>query len=123
MKSQKLRNQLLKDETSLFIKALRKLTAEDFKQAGYGEADVHNQASILFVNGFIDNTKYAIDIAYPANLSQENPKAVCDIRVFVNDECTADFTIFDYKKRKKRRSKRRSKKETPLTKSPQIVNG
>ena len=114
MKSQILRNQLLKDETSLFIKAISKLTAEDFKQAGYGEADVHNQASILFVNGFIDNTKYAIDIAYPANLSQENPKAVCDIRVFVNDECTADFTIFDYKKRKKRRSKRKIKKENAV---------
>ena len=123
MKSQKLRNQLLKDETSLFIKALRKLTAEDFKQAGYGEADVHNQASILFVNGFIDNTKYAIDITYPAYLSQEDPKAVCDIRVFVNDECTADFTIFDYKKRKKRRSKRRSKKENAAPSAANTRNG
>ena len=123
MKSHKLRNQLLKDETSLFIKAIGKLTAEDFKQAGYGEADVHNQASILFVNGFIDNTKYAIDIAYPANLSQENPKAVCDIRVFVNDECTANFTIFDYKKRKKRRSKRRSKKENAAPSATNTRNG
>ena len=123
MKSQKLRNQLLKDETSLFIKALRKLTAEDFKQAGYGEADVHNQASILFVNGFIDNTKYAIDIAYPANLSQENPKAVCDIRVFVNDECTADFTIFDYNKRKKHRNNRRSKKENAAPSATNTRNG
>lgn len=114
MDLQELRNQLSKDETSLFIKAISKLTAEDFKQAGYGNADVHNQASILFVNGFIDNTKYAIDIAYPANLSQENSKAVCDIRVFVNDECTADFTIFDYKKRKKHRNKRRSKKENAV---------
>lgn len=48
MDLQELRNQLSKDETSLFIKAISKLTAEDFKQAGYGNADVHNQASILF---------------------------------------------------------------------------
>ncbi len=123
MELQKLRNQLSKDETSLFIKAISKLTAEDFKQSGYGSANITNQASILFVNGFAGNTKYAVDIAYPSCLSEENPKAVCDIRVFVNDECTADLTIFDYKKRKKYRNKRRSKKENAAPSATNTRNG
>lgn len=123
MDLQKLRNQLSKDETSLFIKAISKLTAEDFKQAGYDGADITNQASILFVNGFVGNTKYSVDIAYPSNLSQVDPEAVCDIRVFVNDECEADLTIFDYKKRKKHRSKRRSKKENAAPSATNTRNG